>query len=256
MGKFFRHSLSISNRDGQRIPMHVVDRLLGKGENPGMLIRSAGKQLYDPDDGSLAGAWLMDEQTGLFVRDHGNSQSHGLITGADWNVDGLTFIRANTDRIAVGNGFNYDKFTIIVWINSTASSATNTIFGKWGSNYFFYFNASGHMYFYDSDSVAHQIGITDIADGDTNLIAVVINGAESRGYLNGASDGDKFLPALDYASNSDGYIGAYGSGTSNNYDGIMYLFAIYLKALTTEEIKAIYDIGLYRRTESYRIANA
>lgn len=238
--------------------MHVIDRPLGKGENSGLLIRSAGKQIYDPDDGSLAGAWLMDEQTGLFVRDYGQTESHGLITGADWNTDGLTFVRANLDRIAIGNtNFNYlDQFTIVAWINSTATTATNTIFGKWGANYFFYFNAAGEMYFYDSDSTTHQIGVTDVADGNMNLITVVINGGESRGYMNGIADGDKFLPILSYASNSDGYIGAYGSGTSNNFDGIMYLFAIYSKALTVEEIKAIYDIGLYRRTESFRVFNA
>lgn len=238
--------------------MHVVDRPFGKGKNPGLLIRSAGKQLYDPDDGSLAGAWLMDEQTGLFVRDLGNTESHGLITGADWNTDGLTFVRANTDRIAIGStNFNYlDQFTILAWINSTTTNAINTIFGKWGANYIWYFNAAGEMYFNDSDSFDHQIGTTDVADGNTNLVTVVINGAESRGYVNGVSDGDKFLPALDYASNSDGYIGAYGTGTTNNYDGKMYMFAIYLKVLTTEEIKAIYDIGLYRRTESFKVKNA
>ena len=258
MRKFFRHSQAVSNRDGQKLPMHVVDKPLGKAENPGMLIRSAGKQLYDSDDGSLAGAWLMDEQTGLFVRDHGHTESHGLITGADWDIDGLTFIRTNLDRVAIGaDNFNYnDNFTIVAWINSIATNATNAIFGKWGSNYYFYFNASGELYFFDSNSVAHQIGTTDVADGIMNLVAVVINGGESRGYLNGVADGDKFLPTLSYAANSDGYIGAYGTGTTNNFDGTMFLFAIYSKALTAEEIKSIYDIGLYRRTESYRTPNA
>ena len=89
MIKFYRHSPAVSHRDGARLPMHVIDTPLGAKGSPGILIRSAGKQLYDPDDGSLAGAWLFDEGVGEFVRDRSSYEYHGALVGPDWSNDGL-----------------------------------------------------------------------------------------------------------------------------------------------------------------------
>lgn len=261
MKKFFRHSVTISNRDGVRIPMHVIDKPLGKGENPGLLVRSAGKQLYDPDDGLLAGAWPMDEATGLFVRDHGNAENHGLITGAMWVNDGLTF-NGTSQHVALGSAnFNYeDNFTIIAWINTTSwPGGLNTIFGKWYTdyeNYMFYIDSSGKITFY-GDGV-DVVGNTAILSGTTHLVAAVINGEESRVYRDGVVDSDKFVHTRK-AGQGDAvaFIGATGAvGTGGEFTGNIYLCAIYSRALSAAEMKAIYDVGLYRRTESYRVPNA
>lgn len=245
--------------------MHVVDKPLGKGENPGLLIRSMGKQLYDPDDGSLAGAWLMDEATGKFVRDHGYCMNHGILSsGVAWVSDGIEIDGAD-QNVALGNSnFNFlDNFTIIAWISTTESATTyNTILGKHHTsyqNYIFYTNTSGKLGFFGPGGTSEGTGDdTNINDGGVHLVAVVLNGEESRFYKNGVVDGSKFSHATDLTQgNGNTFIGAYGSsGTSGNYDGFIYLIAIYDKVLTVEEIKAIYDVGLYRRTESFRVKNA
>lgn len=246
--------------------MHYVDGPIGVREEPGVLVRPAGKQFYDPDDGSLVGAWLFDEGLGLFARDHSIYGNHGDLVGPDWVAEGLDFVPGNSDYVDCGNDAslkNLEQITILIWVRPDDVTVDWGRFAqKWG-------DAGQRSWALIQDSTNGYVNFLIYPDGSTGLelitsSVVIVNDTWSMlaatydahhqkiyaaGELNAASvDRDAVL----FKSTATVQI---SHSTAPHFDGTIHSVFIYNRALSAYEIRNIYLAGKYRRTETYRILN-
>jgi len=259
MRHFTRYSRAVSG-NGLGLPMHRSDNAIGIREETGLHVRSAGKQFYDPDDGSLMGAWLMDEGTGLFVRDHSIYENHGLtVNDPTWVPDGVDLETDLDQRIYLGisdifrGGFN-PTFTLFFWFKPEVINITQILFhtGDLSSNGTgIYLTNAGKTVFYGTSGelTGDIIHIADV----WSLIAVTTDGTSRKININGVPDKQDTLGAntldLDYGT----WIGS--RSTLTTADGIMNSFFIYNKVFSDLELADIYAAGMYRRTETMKVTN-
>jgi len=225
-------------------------------------VRSAGKQFYDPSDESLVGAWLMDEGSGLFVRDYSINGFHGKTVGSPvWVPDGIDFERASTQYIELDTNdlFYGDKnpeYTLLCWFNAEDLTNNPWLFhqGLATAN-----NALGFLvtttgkithYWWNNDITGDDV----VAIGTWNLVAATFDGTVRKIYVNGNSD-KQDLPSGHTLNGSTGVWIAGRNAGAELMDGIIHSFFVYNRALTSVIIKTIFEAGRYRRTESFKVPN-
>ncbi len=260
MKELFRYSRSVSNKTGRGLPLHRLDTPIGVREDTGLLVRSAGKQFYDPDDGFLVGAWLMDEDSGLFVRDHSINRFHGKTVGSPaWVPDGIDFEQASTQYIELDTndlfyGNKNPEYTLLCWFNVEDLTNNPWLFhqGLATANdaLGFLVTAAGKIthYWWGNDITGDDV----VAIDTWNLVAATFDGTVRKIYVNGNFD-KQDLPSGHNLNGSTGvWIGGRNAG-AELIDGIIHSFFVYGRALSAEEIFSIHAAGRYRRTESYRV---
>jgi len=266
MGKIFtRYSRSISDLDGRGLPMHRSDNPVGVREDTGLHVRSAGKQFYDPSDGSLVGAWLFDEGTGLFVRDHSIYGNHGQIIGPDWVPDGLDFVSGNSDYVNIGTidlsgdiGFN-------IWVNIDSVLSDIFVFGEadsggHGGHFAVGFLTNTSVKIVWNDTTIETITVDALNGSGWRMFTIkrISLGSDNRLTLhdNGVliSDTIETVDIGDFTSEVS--IGRVGEYDGLYYDGLVHSVSLYKPfSLTDQVIRNLYAAGIYRRTETMKVSN-
>ncbi len=257
MKTFTRYSRSISGSGGG-LPMHRSNNPIGVREDYGLQVNSAGKQFYDPDDGSLIGAWLMDEGSGLYVRDHSTQGNHGKIIGADWVADGLDFVSANSDSLVIDSfSFMLDTMSVNFWINSTYSGTFTYLMDGQPSRFIFawHTDTSNKIGLYDGSSW-FSFGDTP-NDGDWHLISYLLNSDKARVLIDSVQLGDEeTITPIDWSSIVDLKIGSNYIPNSSYFQGTLHSVSMYGKVLLQTETGNMLSAGMYRRTETMKVSNA
>ena len=237
--------------------MHYVDSPVGVREEPGVLVRPAGKQFYDPDDGSLVGAWLFDEGLGLFVRDSSIYGNHGIVDGADWVPDGLDFVAGSSDNVSL-DGFTVesDVLSICFWLNSTQIGVSKYLLDGDLTRFVLawktttpekigLYDGSGWFYFGDAPD-----------DGENHSIIYLLDSDKASLIVDGVQLGVTITIApISWKSVTEVKVGGRYSATANYFDGTIHSMMMYNKILSEAERSVIVQAGMYRRTETYRIIN-
>ena len=259
MRNFTRYSRSISG-NGAGLPLHRPDNPIGVREDTGVAIRSAGKQFYDPDDGSLVGAWLLDEGSGLYTRDHSIYGNHGLLDDVSMWVDEGILFNGSSDAIPLTFLEYPDQVSIVCWASVTGSGAETMV--SWGED-----AAAGEAVEFRVNTGFIQLSEKD-SGGSTSVTTTSTwddstdhcfgfskdSGLTVRLYGDGVFDTSGTLdssPVLEKTT-----IGALLRDVEGNwFTGTMYSLCVYSRPLTDSEFLAIYQAGIYRRTESFKVAN-
>lgn len=266
MKELFRYSRSISNRTGLGLPLHRFDTPIGMREDTGLLVRSAGKQFYDPSDGSLVGAWLMDEDSGLFTRDHSIYKNHGILLTPDWVDDGLSFVEANSDVVTVLDSpalnFGISDFSIVAWVKS-AETTTNKVISKrvgtadTNSGYAAGFNSNKFEFgLQDGSGAAGKIFLSTTDDMNDDAFHCLVGTFDRDALLKIYADGE-FDVSVGISAASAPITNAndlyFGRDVSSYIDAVVHSMFFYNKVLTAAEVLNIHSAGRYRRTESYKV---
>jgi len=204
----------------------------------------------------LVGYWKMDEASSPYLDSSGNGYTGTWVNngyssgkfGIGVSLDG------NNDYVNLGPNFNFtsESFSISHWIklNSLFTATANVgpipfYKGNYQVNgYYSGIGNSGDVIFVTNQSGAVQFSsttINTISTGTWYYLTYVRNGSSVRIYVNGE---DKTSTAASHinptTSSSNFQIGKY---SSNNIDmnGLMDEVRIYNRALSTTEVKQLYE---------------
>ena len=188
--------------------------------------------------GAINGTFLYDGEThdATLTEDrHGNANSA-------YSFDGYNII-----SIGHAGDFGTSSFTANMWICTTATTYFNTLIrteGSSGGNGWF-------IRFKDSDieiwaSSNQYISNTKINDGIWHMITFVhdTNNKVGQLYVDGVYKGGYTMSSVPNVSSDGVYTHVLGSGTHYRhcvYDGKMDEVRLYDKALTAEEVAALYQ---------------
>ena len=146
-----------------------------------------------------------------------------------------------------------NTISISMWVNTTSTTVDVLMeySSVWSSNNAFsLFMQSGTLYTGQANGGLNRKNITGVDDGTWNNIIVIFDRNESGAdqtklYINGVSGGVSDLTDTlsGVFGNYNMYIGAR-SGNSLNYDGKTDQTAIWGRAITSDEIDAVYNSGL------------
>jgi len=204
---------------------------------------------------NLVGYWAFDEGSGTVAVDgSGNGNNGTLVNGPTW-VDGvvgkcLSFDGVN-DYVDCGEGsgnfdFGSGDFSISLWANLTTHSETSGLITKVEGNYWYgtgfsiatpespyspYFRVVGTLSsMYINTGLGDSYGWSHIVcmrEGDTFTV-----------YINGTVAGTNTVAVGDI--NNDSAL-TIGKGNQGYYNGLIDEVRIYNRAITADEIKALYD---------------
>jgi len=281
---FLRYSKTIGNSSKNLLPFHGQSYNKGIGGETAALVRQAGKQFYDPQDDCLAGAWLPNDIDGTFLRDHSIYGNHGIITGADWIVDGLDFVAANSDYVEIGGVSTFKwmhgaedvsgfQFTISLWMQMNTpepDAIMGLVSSQSGSS-----SQIGTSFFYDDrNPTTRRVGLSiyrgvsgqaviDVDSGDsaypndTNWHHILVtwdqslSGDNAKFYVDGAYFSSRtknsYTPSTSNSTN-ELHIGSFGN-EATFLGGKLHSVLIYNRALIAEEISNIYNAGRYLNQE-------
>ena len=169
---------------------------------------------YNPDNG---GFWEFDGTN--------SDIALGAQTAGQWSSDPCTFefwARYNTNNN-------------ILYMDRLAWAGTDGVEFFVYTNNKFYARAAGN-----GASTAPAAVSSTLSSGVWYQLVGVFNGTDGKAYVNGVEDGtETILPVNDTTGNS--YIGVWGDGATNEWDGDIAILRIYHKALTAAEIKQNYE---------------
>jgi hypothetical protein len=216
-------------------------------------------------DPSAVGIWHFDEGLGATVYDETDNDNDGTIFGASWTSgkynDALNF-DGTFDRVEVPDSpslYLPNGFTITLWIKDGGSSGatalackrTNSVGGlEWS-----FIGITGtprtRLTIYD-DSQSSYIGRENsnlnIFDGNWHFIAGTWDGGTSSSnvkiYIDGLNVDDTDVKSGSFLGmedkSTDIYLGDTQEISVNKYKGVMDEVGIYSRALTVQEIGALY----------------
>jgi hypothetical protein len=145
-------------------------------------------------------------------------------------------------------GFDLDdRFTLSSWVKvqpTTAQAQSIISRNDGGANrqWDFILSITGEMVFEDSAAVNFFSGQT-VNDGDFHLVSVVIDGANSQFYYDGAAVGSTFNPTITSKAVAT-LFGAYNSGAGRFFKGIMVSPQIYSEPKDAAWMLAQYNAGV------------
>lgn len=224
------------------------------GVNPAKIEKGSDLKLLTNAEG-LAGYWPFDEGGGTAANDaSGNGIDMTLNNGVPWTtgkVAGAANFDGTDDYANANNNINnLTAYTIMAWVRSDAldlvdnfnmvlkTSGMRAYLNRYKPTNKWQFN------FYDGSATQRNLyGDDVVTDGEWYHIAGTNNGTNQYLYVNGIlqTQTGNFV-GIDSASSAITmtYIGSY-SPTQYFLDGAVDNAAIYNRALTASEIKAIYD---------------
>jgi len=194
-----------------------------------------------------------------FDADPGGSAKDLSHSGNDGKVEGPTYINedamggalgfnGNRQQVLVGNppSLQLQNFSIVAWIKrdnleraTDVSGLDGVIFGYGHGGYAFGTTADGHLLLTDIeiDIVTSDCRIRDKA---FHHVAVTKQGSQIVFYLDGVG-----YPGPEYNSNyqfnTDSAVGARADNGGNSFLGAIHEVAVFNRALSGDEIKAMYD---------------
>ncbi len=224
-------------------------------------------ELGNDNGSSLYGHWKLDELSGTTASDSSGNTNDGTLTNFDstpsWSssgqVGGALSFDGIDDKIDVGTLFDYaaNDFTIAGWIyvNELSTTDQNTIFGGWNGVNQVRFEIDSdaqnctddylRLTYYDGGAFRQRCSASQIVEDTWVHVALVVDATNSvvSFYLNGTNDGSN--PAL-----SDPIDGGSGNSTigartndTQHFNGLIDDMRIYDRALSDNEIDALYKLG-------------
>lgn len=226
-----------------------------------------GRSAYaDVPKGALVGAWLFDEGSGDTVEDvSGNGNDMTIAGGAPKRVDGksgkaMEFDGA-ADYLAAPDSPSLDSIngevvSIVAWVNGTnfAGSARHILRKvhdvAQDSVYILRCQDNTLRLYLGTDSAECKAivngysvsGATQLQTGEWIHLALVYDGEELRGYINGELD--LTLPATGNIVNSDQELRIGRGDPAGYFAGTIDEVGLFKAALTEDQIKEIMQEGL------------
>lgn len=208
--------------------------------------RSAAESKYPDLWRGLVGAWATNLGcTGITtLHDVSGRRNNGTLNGSmtqdNWvigrNGYALDF-DGTDDYVNVGNHSTIR--TVAFWMKHNSPLKSYSIPFSWGTNqWVFLLNSAGLLtYKYDGTNANLKSGI--LVD-QWYFIVGTFDGSNRKGYANGVLESG---PLADTANDSiDGmFIGAHEPAGTNPWDGLIDDVRIYNRALTSQEIKFLYE---------------
>lgn len=216
-------------------------------------------------------------ETGTVWYDLSASGNTCYITGATFSSSGMksgfNFNGTNNYvRVPVSNASTFfnpyfsgtTAFTISLWLKTTDTTTTRTIYGETGSNTpvpvgnfvpIIVINKEGTIYAegYLGNTITGITGTKICNDGKNHNISLVKSGNNLSLYVDGQFQGSLTKTTNSYTSLYYHWIGAgtignrgTGPSRSNYFNGTINNFIIYTKALTQSEIINLYNAYLPR----------
>lgn len=212
--------------------------------------------------GAIVSKWRMDEGQGTKACDSVGPNNGTLSSGVTWTTTAeigtaLNFDGTNNAYVTIPDDRSMDlsTFSIALWLQPTSVNKTRTVFGKvmsnGRSNYeLIQSNAEFTLKWQDAGGASKSVATNNkykMKNG--TWYHVVVTGANSSNgvkfYLNGVLVDTK-NNAVNAKANTD--VAKMGSGSANYLlYGITDEMALYNRALTTTEVKAIYDATALNR---------
>src|SRR3989338_3102462 len=219
--------------------------------------------LFDWDN-SLIGYWPMDTYTTLGINDKSTHNNFASFAGS-LNTNSLAsngkFGKAFTFggssdflKITDSNEFEgMDELTISAWINPTSGQSDQRIIFK--SNTYMLRLNSGKISFriYNAGSSADVNTLSTISLGTWSHIVTTFDGNTMRVYINGVQESTTNTisgPIRNVISSGGIAIGNNHAGGAA-FNGLIDEVVILRRALSLEEIKALYDNGANRLSHSF-----
>lgn len=209
-----------------------------------------------PSDENLVGYWSIDESSGTVIKDSSGRGNDGILdsgtfgTGVSGNCIDLDYTADNHIEIAdnVELDFGTGDFSISCWakINAFQSqgSAYNCILYRGtlsatpGCQYGFVFTTVGSVRFIVGDADFQATGLDDLTDNLWHHIVGVRESGITKIYVDTVKGTDS-TSALDVDGSEDFIIGG-NDGSDRYLDGSVDEVRLYDKALTANEVKALY----------------
>lgn len=210
-----------------------------------------------PDAQGLVGCWLFNEGTGNAAQDLSGNGNDGVLYGPTWvpGRDGWS-LDFNDDDVTLPGGTSFrgrDKFTISAWVRADTLAGYSSIYyesiaGSFSTRVYLFMN-SGTLIFGGrapdaSGFVNWNTYPTTLSVGQLYHIVAVYNTSEASGFRqklyvngvvnNGGTEGDTITDS----SSLKIQIGKLN--TVQPWDGTIYLFHIYSRALSAAEIMWLY----------------
>ncbi|PIZ48155.1 hypothetical protein COY32_00475, partial [candidate division WWE3 bacterium CG_4_10_14_0_2_um_filter_41_14] len=180
----------------------------------------------------------------------------GTVHGATWQKDGakngsLSFDGTN-DYVSVPNQESIDisgDITLSAWVKRDSGSREESIIGKYGNTprdgYLLYITSADKASFTlaTADTAYGVASTTSISSGNWFYVTGVKHGTTARVYVNGVLENSTTVGANLDTSTLSLLIGDTSSGVNNKFDGSIDEVKIYPYALTTTEIKNLFNAG-------------
>jgi hypothetical protein len=209
----------------------------------------------------LAGCWGFDETAGSVASDSSGNNFDGSVSGAVWEssgqIDGALDFDGTDDYVNTTiDSDTLEQVSFCAWFNSDDAgsigddevaqrfitqmrTSTSSRFAL-GIN-----NNRVAVYWHDGSSNVEWTGGPDLSDGQWYHAAVTYDGSDIRLYLDGSEKGSFSESSMSASSTSTNIqIGRQGAGL-RCFDGLLDDVRIYHRALTEDEIQAIYDQSEY-----------
>ncbi len=194
----------------------------------------------------LVAWWAGDGGTTDLVGGNSGTLQNGAAYGPGWarqafSLDGLD------DRVLTGNLSLGNTFSVVAWVNSDVvnQSGYDRIVENSFSNHFFLgVNVAGTGYKFIVKTPSAPYGTVQggkISPGDWQLVVGTYDGATGTLYVDGKAVSSGAFPAPGTV-NLPVNIGAYFGGGSS-WDGRIDEVQIYDRALSADEVRAIYEAG-------------
>lgn len=213
-----------------------------------------------PSDEDLAIYLPFIEGYGSVVHDVSSSGNHGTINGATWTVGryghALSFDGDDYVEVSDSESLNFgtESFTLITWLYPTKQDAGQNIIYKGGRT-----DVAGYRLTIEPSNVfacrvsdgTNFLMVTsnsEVSYNTWNFVAFVwdANAQTVKLYINGVLDAQQSGTVGNITNTLDLHIGGYGTWF---YEGIIDEVRIYSRALSPEEIKALYYSSLGIRRE-------
>jgi hypothetical protein len=194
-----------------------------------------------------------------------NDGSTNGVTNATGIIDGCYLfdgVDDYIDNVSGDQNFGQTDVTLSLWIKTNSSNAS-FIFGGWNStdnsspkpNIQFTYNilSGGKINLYSSTSSIRINSTTSVNDNEWHHILFRFSETTGSIYIDGDFEvsGNMGTITWDGWHFAIGGSGLLGGGTSK-YSGLMDEIGVWLRALTTEEIKKLYNNGIGLPYENFR----
>ena len=207
----------------------------------------------------LMAHWDFNQGSGVFLDDQSGNGNDGIIYGPSWSAGnsggGLSF-DGNSDSVVVplsssldisGDGVSISGWVYLDVLPSGMPNSFGPIYDSDEDAYILYLdktNSELRFKVKDNDGDAERPGIAeaDLSLGTWMHVVGVYNGYNAMIYLNGVMK--------DYHGNANldllqtGQQACFGYNNGGFFDGMLDEFRIYNRALTRQEVSALYTAGM------------
>ena len=200
-----------------------------------------------PPPAGLIGWWPGDDD----ADDVTANNNHGTITGDGTFVPGMvgqafSFSGAGYVEIPHDPVLDLSDFTIEVWVNLTTEGAGYQPLISKGVD-----PRPASLWLYGDlieiwfDPIFLEVvrSVTSLTPGNWYHIAATYNRSEAKIYIDGTLDATTVLSDVPSTDTGPLFLGWIGQGNTGFYNGLLDEVSIYDRALTAEEVSAIYEAG-------------